>query len=230
MMGPMEWLAYVVASLFTLLGLGCLFLVALSLPGTWILLILALVIELVDVYYLAPPHETFGWGLLAACLLLALLGELLEFGAGVAGAKAGGGTRRGMVGALVGGLLGAIVLTPLLPIPVVGTLVGALLGTFAGALLAERTHPERGSRASGPEAPGAPSPGTPPGTTAAPTPPAAADAPSAEVGRPAPGGAGWGPDLRAASGATVGRLLGTLGKLAMGIAVWLALSVAAFWP
>ena len=34
----------------------------------------------------------------------------------------------------------------------------------------------------------------------------------------------------AAIGATIGRIGGTVAKLALAIAIWLALSVAAFWP
>ena len=59
--------------------------------------------------------------------MLAGIGELLEAGAGAAGTKMGGGSSRGMLGAIVGGLVGAIVCTPLIPIPVLGTLIGALI-------------------------------------------------------------------------------------------------------
>ena len=36
--------------------------------------------------------------------------------------------------------------------------------------------------------------------------------------------------LKPATGATIGRILGTLSKIPIAILVWLALSVAAFWP
>lgn len=186
----MEWLLYLVALLFSLLGAGCLVLVVLGLPGTWILLGLATAIELTDGYWLSDAAPTtFGWWLLGACAVVALVGEGLEALTGAAGTKLGGGTRRGMFGAIAGGLLGALVLTPLIPIPVVGTLVGALIGTFVGALLAERSHkPEqRGEKV-------------------------------------------LSDDLKAATGATVGRLLGTLAKTAIAVTIWIALSVAAFWP
>jgi hypothetical protein len=181
----MEWVGILVAVLFALLGLLCLVLVVLGLPGTWIMIGLAVGVELLDHHYLpgADP-ETFGWSAIAACVAVALAGELVEVGAGAAGTRAGGGSRRGMLGAMLGGLVGAIVFTPLIPIPVVGTLIGALVGTFAGAVIAERSAPE------------------PPGATAT---------------------------LKAAGGATVGRLIGTLGKTMGAITVWLVLTIGAFW-
>lgn len=133
----MTWIAMVVAVVFTVLGLGCLILVALGLPGTWIFLALALVIEFCDRWYLPTDHgTTFGWPVFLICVLLAGLGELLEFLAGVLGAKRGGSSKRGMVGALIGGILGAL-LGVALPFPIVGSLIGALVGTFAGAVLGE---------------------------------------------------------------------------------------------
>jgi uncharacterized protein YqgC (DUF456 family) len=138
----MEWTALLVAVLFTLLGLGCLLLVVIGLPGTWIMLGLAVTIEMLDHHYLDGAPETFGWWAIGACAALALVGEALEAGAGAAGTHAGGGSRRGMVGAMIGGLVGAILFTPLIPIPVVGTLIGALIGTFVGAFVAERTAQE----------------------------------------------------------------------------------------
>jgi uncharacterized protein YqgC (DUF456 family) len=179
----MEWTALLVAVIFTLLGLGCLLLVVIGLPGTWIMIGLAVGIELLDHLYLDATPETFGWRAIIACVGLAVVGEILEAGAGAAGTRAGGGSRRGMVGAMLGGIVGAIVFTPLLPIPVVGTLIGALIGTFVGAFVAERTAQERlGTQAT----------------------------------------------FRAAGGATVGRLFGTLGKTVISASVWIVLSVGAF--
>ena len=36
--------------------------------------------------------------------------------------------------------------------------------------------------------------------------------------------------LRPATGATIGRILGTLSKLPIAVAIWAGLSIAAFWP
>jgi uncharacterized protein len=141
----MAWLQHVVAAVFALFGAACVGSLLLSLPGTWIMLAAAVIIELADALYLDPagPRQTFSWWVLGSCTGLALLGELIELLAGAAGTKAGGGTRRGMIGAIIGGILGVLVLTPVLSVvlPVVGTifgvLLGALLGTFIGAVVGE---------------------------------------------------------------------------------------------
>ncbi len=134
----MEWIAYIVAALFVLLGAACLVLVVLSLPGGWVMLGLGVVINLLDGLYLPETAaETFPWWLLACAFALLCIGELIEFVAGIAGAKRGGATKRGMIGSLIGGIVGAIVLSPLIPIPIVGALIGALVGTFVGAVIGE---------------------------------------------------------------------------------------------
>jgi hypothetical protein len=136
----MEWIFYTVAVLFTVLGAGCVILVALGLPGIWIMLGMSLVLEFADRLYLpVGQSQTFSWKILVACFVLALLGELLEFFAGALGAKKAGSSKRGMIGAVLGGLIGAILGTGI-PIPFFGTLVGAILGTFGGALLGEMTR------------------------------------------------------------------------------------------
>jgi uncharacterized protein len=183
----MEWLTYLVAMLLVLLGAGCMALVLLQLPGGWILLALAVTIEFfVDRYYLpAASQPTFQPSVLWGSLALLLVGEVLEFGAGALGAKQGGATRRGIIGSLVGGMVGAIFLTPMIPIPVVGTLVGALLGTFLGAVIGETTG----------------------------------SVPSSLQG-----------SIKPAFGATIGRVVGTMSKICVALAVWIVLSVSAFWP
>ena len=178
----MHWMAYALAVLFALAGLGCLALVLIGLPGAWILIGLAVLLELANGRLLrAPASVSFGWGAIAGCAGLAFAGEIVETVAGAAGVRMGGGSRRGMVGAFAGGIAGAIALTPLLPI--VGTLAGALVGSFAGAWIGEATGPEARGREH---------------------------------------------NLRAAFGAAVGKLGGTLGKTAFATVAWLWLVRAAF--
>lgn len=131
--------------LFALVGVVCLVLVLVGLPGTWVLLALAAAVELLDAR-LGGPEVTFGWDLLLLGAVLAGLGEIVEAASGAVGARLGGASRRGMVGALVGGIVGAILFTPLIPVPVLGTLLGAMIGTFAGAWIGEATGPVRRSR------------------------------------------------------------------------------------
>jgi uncharacterized protein YqgC (DUF456 family) len=139
----MEWSEYLVAAVFGLVSLVCVLAVPVGLPGTWVMLALAVGLEVLDTSLLGTPElVTFGWPTLGIAGAIAVAGEVLEAGAGAAGTRLGGGTTRGMLGAILGGLLGAIVLTPIVPIPLVGTLIGAFLGTFAGAFYAEFTSPE----------------------------------------------------------------------------------------
>jgi uncharacterized protein YqgC (DUF456 family) len=148
-----EWSSYLVAALFALAALACLGLVPIGLPGLWAMLALAFGVQLFDAIPFtghAPIH--FGWTLLGVCVAIAAAAEVVEAVAGAAGAKAGGATRRGMVGAFVGGIAGAIFFTPLIPIPIVGTLAGGLVGSFAGAWLGEASaeherHPDEKMRA-----------------------------------------------------------------------------------
>lgn len=182
----MEWMMYVVATVFFVIGAMCIVSIIFSIPGGWLMLGLACIIEFVDRFYLpVERQQTFGWWVLGASLVLLGVSELIEFAAGAAGAKRGGAGRRGMVGALIGGILGAIFLTALVPIPVVGSLIGAIVGTFVGAVLGEITGKQpktvRGS-------------------------------------------------VKPAIGATIGRVIGTFSKIGIAMAVWIALSVAAFWP
>lgn len=132
----MEWLLYLVALVFCLLGVMCVASIVVSIPGGWILLGMALIIELVDWLYLPPDRaQTFGWWPLGISAALIVAGELVEFLAGAAGAKGGGGSKRGMVGAVIGGIVGALAFTFL--VPLIGTLIGAVLGTFIGAVIGE---------------------------------------------------------------------------------------------
>ena len=70
-------------------------------------------------------------------LVLAFLGEVLEFIAGAGGAKAAGGGKKAMAAAIIGAIAGAILGTFLIPIPVFGTLIGSALGAAAAVLIVE---------------------------------------------------------------------------------------------
>lgn len=182
----MAWLAYVVATLFFVLGAACVALVVIQLPGTWLLLALAALVEWADRFYLpADDRQTFGWWVLGGCLVIAVIGEIVEFFAGVLGAKKGGSTKAGMWGALIGGIVGVFVFTPLFFfVPLIATFFGAVLGTFVGAVIGELTA-ERATVTG---------------------------------------------SMKPAIGATIGRVIGTTSKVGIAIAMWLVLTVSAFWP
>ena len=118
------------AVLLALICLGGLALVALGLPGLW-------VITLAVLGYGALTHfATVGWGTIIAVVVLAGVGELIEAWLGYGLTRKYGGSKRAGWGALLGGLVGAAVGAP---VPVIGSVIGALVGAFAGATVFEYT-------------------------------------------------------------------------------------------
>jgi uncharacterized protein YqgC (DUF456 family) len=123
------------AVVITLLAPLSVALVLITLPGTWVLLALAAVLEL-------WRGDLIGWDTLGACAALALFGEIVEFAASALGAAKAGGSKRAAVGSMLGALVGAILGAPLL-FPL-GPIIGGAVGAGVGALIAERTVPTRG--------------------------------------------------------------------------------------
>lgn len=118
--------------LLPIFGLVCPLLGLMGLPGTWLLLALAGGAE-----WITEP-QLFSAGTAVAAVLLAVAGETWEFLASSTTAKRAGAGRRGAVGALLGGIAGAIAGTLLIPVPIIGTLVGGGLGAFALSSTLER--------------------------------------------------------------------------------------------
>lgn len=118
---------------------GALFvaLVLLGLPGTWLAIAAAALCE-----WLTEPR-LFGAWTFVVVVLLAGLGEAWELLASATRARAAGAGKRGALGALLGGIAGAIAGTFLLPVPLLGSLAGGGIGAFLGATLLER-HGGRG--------------------------------------------------------------------------------------
>lgn len=108
-----------------------------GLPGTWLIILFALSLRLVEAFVPLGPMPVYGWETFVILGGLALLAELVEFLAAAAGARTGGAGKRGMTGAVVGGLLGALVGTILIPIPVIGSILGAVGGSALGAITGE---------------------------------------------------------------------------------------------
>lgn len=119
-------LAYGLAMLLvSVIGVG---MTLATLPGTWFILLLAVVVEWLR-------DGTYSWWTLGVCLALAAIGELLELLAGSAGAAGAGGSKRAAMLSIPGAILGAILGTIFLPfLPIIGTIVGAVAGAglFAG--------------------------------------------------------------------------------------------------
>jgi uncharacterized protein YqgC (DUF456 family) len=103
-------------------------LVVLGLPGIWIAIAIALVVE-----WWQPG--SVGWWALGSSAGLAILAEIAEFFASAAGAGAAGGSKRAAFAAIAGGIVGAVLGTIFIPIPVLGTIIGSVVGAglFAGA-------------------------------------------------------------------------------------------------
>lgn len=126
----LEWVYYVL--LLVLLLTGWL-LNILGLPGLWLMLLSHVCFGLATGW-----GNYVGWESVIAIFVLCVLAEIVEFVAGAAGSAKAGGTKRGMIGAIVGGLIGGLVGTGLIPIPVLGTIIGAVAGSFIGAAGIER--------------------------------------------------------------------------------------------
>jgi len=123
---------YLWATLLVLTNAVWLFLVLLGLPGNWLM-----VASTAFVAWLFWDQGMFSRWTLLALVGIAVLGELLEFVAGAVGTKQAGGSRSGAFGALLGGVIGAIAGTFVIPLPVFGSLMGACGGAFCGALAME---------------------------------------------------------------------------------------------
>ncbi|MFO0962742.1 MAG: DUF456 family protein [Phycisphaerales bacterium] len=133
----------IAAILYGLLGAGCLLLTLITLPGNWLLVLMACGFQLWSVLATDGQQPLFSWWTIAAGLALALLGELAEVGMGAAGAAATGARQRGIWGAVIGSLLGALVGLVFVFVPVIGSLLGALAGAAAGAFIGELTYKDR---------------------------------------------------------------------------------------
>lgn len=133
------WLYYLLAGALVLACGACWLSNLISLPGNWGVVALTAAFA-----FLLPSSESRGIvpATVAIVAGLAVLGEVLEFVAGAAGAAKSGASRRSvvlsLVGAMIGGIAGALAGAP---IPVIGSLVAAVvggsLGAFAGAYLGE---------------------------------------------------------------------------------------------
>jgi uncharacterized protein len=133
------WVYYPAALLLVALCVVAWFTSVFTLPGNWMVVALA-----AGFAWLFPEEagRGIGWITVGAAAAFALLGEVIEFAAGAAGAAKQGASKRAvvlsLVGALVGSIAGVMVGTP---VPVIGSFVMALLGgaggAFAGAYLGE---------------------------------------------------------------------------------------------
>ena len=118
-------------ALFVIAMLVSIFVVPLGLPGTFIMVAIAIAAN-----YFASAG--IGWLAIGLGLALAVVAEVLEWTMSARFAMKYGGSRRAGWGAIIGGLLGAFAG---IPVPLFGSMIGAFAGAFAGALIAEFTQP-----------------------------------------------------------------------------------------
>lgn len=127
----MLYFADILVFVFAIAGIV---LTVLSLPGTWLAVLVAAVCKLWQ-------PDTMSWWVIAAAAALATLAEVVEFAASAVGTAKAGGSKRGGVGSLVGGLAGAIFGAPFFF--GLGAIPGAVIGAGLGAVAAEKAWAKR---------------------------------------------------------------------------------------
>lgn len=128
-MSPFEIAGMTIFILVLFVGV---FSIVLGLPGTVIILIDAIL------YAMFTGFDKIGIKILVILLIISLLAEALDFLLGIAGAAQHGTSRTGIWASLIGGVTGAIIMTPVLF--GFGTILGGFLGGFAGVLILEMIH------------------------------------------------------------------------------------------
>ena len=120
---------YVILAFYILFSLAGLVTLIFGLPGNFIILGVSIL---------------FGWyggfqeitvKIIIILIILALMGELIEFLFGILGSKKYESSNRAIIGSIIFGIIGAIVGAPF--IFGIGAVVGAFAGAFAGAIVVE---------------------------------------------------------------------------------------------
>lgn len=104
----------------------------LTLPGIWVALLVAL---LVDIFWIP---SMLSWQLLTAVGVIAIGAEFAEFFSSAAGSGREKGSGRGMIASLVGAVVGMLVFQILIPVPLVGAIIGGVIGAGLGAFAGEK--------------------------------------------------------------------------------------------
>jgi uncharacterized protein YqgC (DUF456 family) len=116
-------------TLFILVLLLGAFSVLFGLPGTVIILIDAFL------YAAVTGFERIGFNILLTLLILSILAEAADFAVGMGGAVKFGASAKSFWALIVGGLIGAFLMTPFLF--GLGTITGGMIGGFAGVFTIE---------------------------------------------------------------------------------------------
>ena len=98
-------------------------------PGTIIILIDALI------YALITGFDKVGFKAIISLIILSILAEALDFGLSMAGAERFGATRKGAWASVIGGIIGAVAMSPFFY--GLGAFAGAFIGGFSGIFIIE---------------------------------------------------------------------------------------------
>lgn len=118
-------MAFVILALVLALSLV---MIALGLPGLWVMIATAVV------YNLVVPPGPISWFTIVGIGILGVIAEVIEFSLSGKFARKYGGSRRAGWGAIIGGMIGAFMGVP---VPILGPMIGAFIGSFIGALAGE---------------------------------------------------------------------------------------------
>lgn len=135
----MVWFTASLVALCSLVGIA---LTLVTLPGTWFMLLVAIIAKLVS-------PEIYSWWVVVAAAGFVLAAEIADLVSSAVGAKVGGAGKAGMTGALIGSVLGAIAGQVFIPIPILGAILGGILGAAILAVIMERNGAEKTWRESG---------------------------------------------------------------------------------
>ena len=113
--------------LLCLLVVGGIVMVLFTLPGTWVIVAAALLYSLVRDF-----QGSSDWVVIVWLVVLALIGEIIEFVTGALGPKKAEVPTGSIVCSMIGGIIGAIIGVPVF---LIGAVLGLLIGTFIGALI-----------------------------------------------------------------------------------------------
>lgn len=127
----MEYAIILVNMLFCVIMLGGVIMTILGLPGNFIIALTGFAYGYYDHF------EHVDYTVLVIVIGIFIVSEIIDFGAGLLGAKQGKASKRSMLASVIGTVAGGIWGTALLPL--VGSILGALLGAFVTAALAEYT-------------------------------------------------------------------------------------------
>lgn len=94
-----------------------------GLPGNWLMVLMTSLFA----WWRWEDGVFSGWTLIAVAIL-ALIGEVIEFLAGMVGARKAGASWRASIVGLFGAVIGAVAGTVVFPVPIVGTILGTCLG------------------------------------------------------------------------------------------------------